>query len=144
MVITEGSIGSGIGATLGDGTDTFIQVISIGIAGQMIDIIDISSSGSASAFKEFLPGLVDAGYIIVVLRYGETLGDAADTAYALLDTTFQSRTTADTWTITFPGGATWAATGFIQKLGMSTHYRGGTQIQVRIKITGIPSYSEAS
>ena len=144
MAIIAGSLGSGIGATLSDGTDNFTQIISIGIAGQMIDITDISSSGSTSAFKEFLPGLADAGYIVCVLRYGETLGDAADPAYNLLDITYRSRTVADTWTITFPGGATWACRGFLQKLGAAMHYRNGMQQQGRIKLTGVPTFTEAS
>ena len=141
MAIT--GLGSGVGATLGDGSATYAQILTIAVAGQTCDVTDISSSGSASQFAEFLPGLLNAGSISCVLRYSSTLGTAADGSQTTLSAEYQSRAIA-TWTITIPGGATWACTGFITRLGIATHYEGGTQQQVVIKCTGIPTFTAAA
>ena len=141
MAIT--GLGSGVGATLGDGVSTYSQVISIGVGGHMIDIVDISSSGSASQCMEFLPGLINPGSIVVMLRYGGTGGNTADGSYTTLSASILARTIA-TWTLTFPGGATWACSGFISKLGIATHYRGGSTIPVTIKCTGLPTFTAAA
>ena len=142
-------LGSGVGATLAhDGTysDTYAQVLTIAVAGMTCDVTDISSAGSASQFMEFLPGLLNAGSITLVLRYGTTLGTAAETETATLQNTYRTRQ-IDTWTLTIPGGAaggTWACTGFIQRVGMAVNYRGGVQQPVVIKLTGIPTWTAAS
>lgn len=141
MAIT--GLGSGVGATLSDGATTYSQVISVGTGDQSCDITDISSSGSTDQFSEFLPGLLDAGTVSVVLRYGSTKGITADTSHAALNTTFQARE-IDEWTITLPGGATWECDAFIVRLGAQVHYRGGVQQQVVLKCTGKPTFTEAS
>jgi hypothetical protein len=136
-------LGSGVGATLGDGATTYAQVLRVAVSGQDCDATDISSSGSADQFSEFLPGLLDAGHITCTLRYGSTKGIAADGTQTTLNATFQARE-IDTWTITIPGGATWACSGFIVRLGIAVQYKGGTQQQVVIKCTGKPTFTAAS
>ena len=136
-------LGSGVGATLSDGTNEYAQVLRVASGERSCDITDISSSGSPDQFMEFLPGLLDAGYITCVLRYGSTKGIAADGTQTTLSATYQARE-IDTWTITIPGGATWECSGFIAKLGIATEYRGGTQQQVVIKCTGKPTFTAAS
>jgi len=140
-------LGSGIGAKLsysGDGTlnDT-VQVLSLAVAGQTCGITDISSSGSADGVKEFLPGLLDAGSITMVLRYGSTVGTAADDTFDELQTLLEAREIG-TWTVTIPGTATWECTGFLTRIGIAVHYRGGVQQQVIVKLTGNPTFTKAS
>lgn len=139
-------LGSGIGAKLFDGTTTYSDILSIGLSGGTTGITDISSASSASQCSEFLPGLIDAGYFTCVLRFGTTLGTAAETEVATLETTFLARE-IDTWVLTVPGGVsggTWTCTGYIVKLGQAVHYKGGVQIQVVIRLTGIPAWVVAS
>ncbi len=135
-------LGSGIGATLGDGTDTYTTVLSLAASGQTCSATDISHSGSTSECAEFLPGLVDAGSITCVLRYGSTAGTAADADMTTLSATFLARE-IDTWTLTVPGDSTWAVSGFISRLSQSVHFKGGSQIQIVIKCTGLPAYTAA-
>lgn len=138
-------LGTGIGATLYDGTTTYSDILSVSLAGMTCGSTDISSAGSASQCSEFLPALIDAGYLTCVLRYGAS-GAGAETEVGTLKTTFLARE-VDTWTITFPGGATggtWVCSGFIAKLGQPLHYKNGVQIQVVIKLTGIPAWTVAA
>ena len=138
-----GGLGSGIGAKLSDGTTDYETVLSLSSSGQGCSSTDISHSGSDKECAEFLPGLIDAGSIICVLRYGSTAGTVANGDFTTLSATFLARE-IDTWTLTIPGDATWVATGFISRLGQSVHYKGGTQIQIVIKCTGLPAYTAAS
>ena len=134
--------GSGVGATLGDGTTTYENIISVALSGITCGVTDISSSGSDDQYSEFLPDLIDAGFLTCVLRY-QLLGSAAEVETATLNATFIDRE-IDTWTLTLPGGSTWACSGYIVKVGQAVQYKGGVQQQVVIKLTGIPSWSAAS
>ena len=136
-------LGSGIGASLGDGTTTYTSVLTLAANGQLCHVTDISNSGSASECAEFLPGLIDAGSITCVLRFGSTIGTAADADMTTLSATFLARE-IDTWTLTVPGTSTWVVKGFISRLGQNVHFKGGSQIQIVIKCTGLPAYTPAS
>ena len=140
-------LGTGVGVTLSDGVnDAYADVLSISLSGMNCGSTDISSASSASQFRESLPGLIDAGYLTCVLRYGTTLGTAADAETEDLSDLHANRTVS-TWTLTIPGGesgGTWVCSGFIAKLGQAVHYKGGVQIQVVIKLTGIPAWTVAS
>jgi len=143
-------LGSGVGATFdyttdgGSGTLTeAVQVLHIAVAGETCDVTDISSAGSADAFSEYLPGLVDAGSITVVLRYGSTAGTAADDTFDELQTLFELREIG-TYKITIPGTATWECKGFMTRLGIAVHYKGGVQQQVTVKCTAAPTFTKAS
>ncbi len=144
-------LGSGIGATFdytlvagGSGVLTeAVQVLSMAVAGQTCGVTDISSSGSTAALSEFLPGLLDAGSITVVLRYGSTVGTAADDTFDELQTLFELREIG-TYKVTIPGTATWECTGFMTRLGIAVHYKGGVQQQVVVKLTGNPTFTKAT
>ena len=135
--------GSGVGATLGDGSVTYAEVLSIGLSGINISVTDLSSAGSADQCADFLPGLIDAGFLTCTLRFGTILGTSAETDVAALSVLAFARTIS-TWTLTIPGTSTWACTGFIHKLGNAVHYKGGVQTQIIIKLTGLPAWSGAT
>jgi hypothetical protein len=80
-----------------------------------------------------------------VLRYGAS-GAGVETEVGTLKTTFLARE-VDDWTLTIPGGTaggTWVCKGYITKLGQAVHYINGVQIQVVIKLTGVPDWTGAS
>lgn len=141
--MTISGLGSGIGATLSDGTTVYTSVLRLANGGQKCDETDISSSGSDSQCAEWLPGLLDAGSIICVLRFGSTAGTAANGDMTTLSATYLARE-IDTWTMTVPGASTWIVKGFISRLGQSVHFKGGSQIQIVIKCTGLPGYTAPS
>lgn len=136
-------LGSGIGATLHDGSTTYEDVISASLSGMSCGSTDISSSSSAGQCSESLPSLIDAGYLTCVLRYGTTLGAAGETETAALSTLHLARTITE-WTLTIPGDSTWVCKGFIAKLGNAINYKGGVQQQVVVKLTGIPAWTAAT
>jgi len=144
-------LGSGVGARFdytklegGAGELTgAVQVLRIAVEGETCDVTDISSAGSTDAFSEFLPGLVDPGSITVTLRYGSTVGTAADNTFDELQTLFELREIG-TYKITIPGTATWECLGFMTRLGIAVHYKGGVQQQVTVKCTGAPTFTPAS
>ena len=146
-------LGSGIGAKLAHtvispSTTTIsdvIQVLSVAVSGQTCDVTDISSSGSTSQFSEFLPGLKDAGSITLTVRYGSSLGVAAEDTFDELQTLFNSREIG-IFEILIPGTATsgWKCNGFITRLGIALHYKGGVQQQIVIKCTGVPTFTKAT
>ena len=144
-------LGSGIGATfdytlVGTGSGTLTeatQILTIAVAGETCGVTDISSSGSTASFAEFLPGLVDVGSITVTLRYGSTVGTAADNTIDELQTLFELREIG-TYKVTIPGTATWECTGFMTRLGIAVHYKGGVQQQVTVKLTGSPTFTKAA
>lgn len=145
-------LGSGVGVKLehtavNPETTSFsdiVEVLTISVAGQTCGVTDISSAGSPDEYREFLPNLLDAGSISMTIRYGSTLGVAAEDTYDELQTLFDTREIG-IFKITIPGTASssWACKAFIQRLGMQVHYTGGVQCQVVIKCTGKPTFTEA-
>lgn len=141
--MTIAGLGSGMKATISDGTNTYSPIISIGSAGGTTSVTDLGSASSPSECADFLPGIIDAGFFTFVLRMGSTLGAAADANLTTLHAFWLARTVS-TWTLTIPGDATIAVTGFIVHVGVRGHYKGGVQTTVRVKCSGIPAYTAAS
>ncbi len=138
-------LGTGIGVTISDGSKTYSNVLSVQVSGVTCGITDISSASSASQCSEFLPALIDAGFLICVLRYGAS-GAGAETEVDALEVLLLARTVS-TWTLTIPGGAsggTWVASGFIVKLGQAVQYKNGVQVQFVVKLTGVPAWTVAA
>ena len=151
--MTISGLGSGIGVTLkhtviSPSTTTFttiVQILAIGVQGQRCSEINISSAGSTNQYEEFLPGLLNAGRINLVIRYGSSLGVSADDTYDELQTLFDTREIG-TFEIMLPGTATssWKCSAFITQLGIAVHYRNGVQMTMQIKCTGKPTFTEAA
>ena len=92
----------GHGTTLAGGTTgTIGNIISVSGPDQTRDAIDISTMDSTNKWREFIPGMIDAGEVTFDINYdGSAAGNANVLAGALDDA-------AETWTITFPDTSTW-------------------------------------
>ncbi len=106
-----------------------------------VDSVEVTTHDSADNYKEFIPGLIDAGEVSIEGNF-----DYTDTAgqHALL-TDANSRTSR-TGVITFPSstGATWTFTGFATNVKIGDASTDGViPFSATIKITGKPTFAVA-
>ncbi len=134
----------GHGTTLTGGTAGLIgNIISMSGPNQTRDSIDISTMDSANKWREFIPGMLDAGEMTFEINYdGVSEQTANDLNTALADAT------PETWTIVFAGSAAtygqWACSGFVTALGFGSPFDDKLTQSVTIKFTGEPTYTDAS
>ena len=118
----------GHGTTLAIGGSAVGQIISISGPNMTRDSIEITNMGSTNKWREFIPGMLDAGECTADVVYD---GTAVATFLAA-----QLTQTAQTITVTFPDTGTWAASGFMTSLGHSIPYDDKISQSVGIKFTG--------
>lgn len=96
-----------------------------------VDEVDASSFDSASATKEFIPGLVDSGEVNVQLMFRP-----GQTDYDGLGTAFRART-VQAWTIDHPLTTNKATfQGWIKSLGAAIPHDDKMTARFSVKITG--------
>jgi len=118
------------------GTSVIGEISKISLPELGVTDIDVSSMDSASNFMEFIGGSVDPGVIDIELNYDD------DVDYALLSAVGDVN---ETWTITFPDGATWATSGYINKLGGGSSGPNEKITRVAsIKCSGVPTQVTAA
>jgi predicted secreted protein len=141
--MSDGFHGHGAVLTVNDATNTTTvgNIISIGGPSQARDPIDISTVDSASKFREFVPGMLDAGEVTMEINYDGTAAGTADKLNTL------KTATAMTWTVTIDDAATtaqtnssWACAGFVTALGHAIPFDDKVTQSVTIKCTGLPTY----
>lgn len=133
------------------------NVISITGPNQSRDSIDISSMDSPNNFKEYIPGLLDAGEITVDINYdGSDGGDAAvlggtNAATGLLKNTNPAMMatigffdgTNETGKTNVTNHSFWQANGFITALGHQIPFDTKITQPVTIKLTGTGSFIDS-
>lgn len=107
-----------------------------------VDSVDVTTHESADSFKEYLPGLLDAGDVTLegFFDYTDTTGQQAmlTDAYAR---------TSRTGVITFPSatGTTWTFTGFITNIKIGdAPVDNAIPFEATIKVTGKPTLAVAA
>ena len=129
----------GHGTTIGIATHTQVgNVISISGPDQTRDAIDISTMDSSNKWREFIPGMIDAGEVTFDVNYDGSASGEANFLEAAITST------AATWTITFPDTSTWACSGFITSLGHAIPFDDKITQPVGIKFTGQPTYTDVA
>ena len=134
--MSDGTLGistSLAGATAG----TIGNIISITLPNQTRDSVETTTMGSTSNFREFIPGLLNAGEISVELNYDGSASGNADSLQTALETV------AEVWTIKFPDDSTFVCSGFITSLGGASPMDDKITQSVTIKLTGKPTFTEA-
>jgi predicted secreted protein len=123
----------GHGSTLAIGGTAVGQIMNINGPNESRDSIDISNMGSSAKWREFLPGMLDAGECTIDMVY-----DGSTNAQLVA---VQATQTAQTITVTFPDAtnATWTASGFITSLGHTIPYDDKITQSVGFKFTGARS-----
>ncbi len=126
---------SGFGSTLSGSTSGSIaQILSVSMPSQEVDDLDITTMASNNGFKEYTPGLKDAGEITLQLLYEKANCNTID---GLLGGT------AEVWTITLPDGSTWACSGYFKSLGGESPHGAEITQSATIKLTGAPTFTAA-
>jgi len=123
---------------------TIGNVTTITGPGQARDPIDISTMDSTSKFREFIPGMSDAGEITCELNYD---GSAAGTANELLKGTYcgmMSTVTDLDWTITLPDTSKYSCNGFVTGLGHAIPFDDKVTQSLTIKLSGVPTYTDVA
>ena len=141
--MSEGMIGHGTVLTANDGTNTTTigNIISITGPDQMRDSVDTSTMNSTEKWKEFLPGMLDAGEITFDVNYEsethaselQTLltGDPVTFKIEFPDETNTSQTTKSSF----------ECEGFFTALGFAIPLDDKITQSVTIKLTGKPTYT---
>lgn len=127
----------GYGTTLaGATTSTVGEILNITVGDITVDPTEVSNMDSPDAYKEFIAGMLDAGEITFAMNYNKA-------STAALKTAADSRT-SEVWTVTFPDGSTWVATGFVSNLSNASPHDDKISGDCTIKISGKPVFTAAA
>ncbi len=124
--------------TIADSTGTIASVDSIGDISISADEIEDTVYGTGT-FKTFVQGLKDGGTVDLTLNY-----DSTDTQHKGLVTSFESGS-SDTYTITFPDGATFKFSAFVSGVSLASPKDEKIQRTFTLRLDGktAPAFSEA-
>lgn len=111
---------------------------SIGEIGVESEEIDTTTLDSPDGYKEFEPGLKDAGEVALA-------GDIKSEATVEKMLALAESQSMEAWVVTYPSGATWAFSGFIKsfKDGEKTA-DGKASYTASIRISGKPIYTKSA
>lgn len=107
----------------------------IGVESEEIDATDLDSPDN---YKEFIAGSKDAGEVALA-------GNIKDESNIEKMLALAESQSMETWTVTYPSGATWVFTGFVKsfKDGEKTP-DGLATFSATIRISGKPVYTKAT
>ena len=132
----------GFGATLTWNSQTVAGLTAINGIEINTDMLDVTTHQSANYYKEFIPGLIEAGDVVIEGQF-----DYTDTTGQQALLTDQNSRTSRTGVITFPAatGATWTFTAYVKstKLGDNV-IDGKIPFTATLKITGKPTFAVAT
>ena len=140
--MSDGSYGHG--ATLSIGGTTIGNIMTISGPNQSKDPIEISTMDSTLKFREFIPGMLDAGEITMEVNYDGVSGATANDLNNFL------RSTATNLTIAINFGETTAAItnsrfngiGMVTALGHAVPFDDKITQPITCKLTGVPTYTD--
>lgn len=136
---SEAAIGYGSTLASGDGGDPEVftdwgELVAINGPEQTRDMHDATHMASPNRYREFVPGLIDAGQVDAELRF--IPGGATE---ALIKTMLQA-TTASNFTITTPNNEDYLFTGFVISRGQAIPLDDLMMMPVSIKVSGRPAF----
>ena len=126
-----GYFAGGVVLTLGTAIAELTNITGPGIK---LDLIDVTSHSSASRFREFVPGLADAGEF----KLEGNFTDSADANILLALLTNRSLTSGATIVFPNPEGSTWTFDCYVVGYEGSEPYDGKLAFTATLKVTGIP------
>ena len=144
IIMSDGTIG--INTTLAYGTDTSTTVTlignisSLGGPNQTRTSIDKSTFDSSDNYKEFMPGMIDAGEITAEFNYDGSAAGTANNLNTLLQDTSTSATKI--WTVTCPDTSKWQGSGFISALSPTIPMDDKITQSLTIKLTGKTTFTD--
>ncbi len=128
----------GHGATLSIGGTTIANIISITGPNQTRDAIDFSTMDSTSKFREFLPGMLDAGEATFELNYDGSAGGTANDLNTIMTNP------AAECIITFPDTSDITVSGFATALSFGDPFDDKVTQSLTLKFTGVPVFTDVA
>jgi predicted secreted protein len=119
---------------------TIGNITTIGGPSQARDPIEISTMDSTTKFREFIPGMLDAGEITCDINYD---GAASGTGNNL-NTLYLSTATDLEWVITFADTSSYHCVGFITALGHAIPFDDKVTQSVSVKLSGVPTFTDVA
>lgn len=99
------------------------------------DVIDTTNHDNVDRHKEFIIGLREGGDI-----KGKIFFDPADATQTALITALQAGT-LDTYTVTYPAGGGWTATGVLTQFDTKAKVKDALEADITIKVSGKPVFA---
>ena len=130
----------GHGADFSIGGTVIGNIIRISGPSYARDPIDISTMDSANKFREFIPGMIDAGEITMDLNFE---GASTGGSHTLIDQ-ITAATAEMKIELNDAGGtqkSTWACNGFITAIGQEIPFEDKVVQSVTVKLTGTPTFT---
>jgi predicted secreted protein len=126
---------SGYGTTISGATFGVVGFVRrLSIPGLDATVIDASHMASPDKWKQKVAGMKDARQMQLEVIYEESqMGDLLD---ALGDDN-------EDWTVTFPDGATFTCSGFIQSLGQQVPMDDMIMQSINIELSGKPTFLDS-
>jgi predicted secreted protein len=129
----------GHGAVLTIGGTTFGNVIEVRGPDQTRGLIEISTMDSTGKYREYIPGMVDTGELAVDCNYtgtaahhGKLQGLLTNTATQTITLTMNDHTSTD---------SKFSSAGFVVGLGRRVPFDDKITQEVRIKLSGSPTFT---
>lgn len=127
---------SGFGTTIsGAVTGALAEITSVGLSGQDVTDIDVSSMDSPEGWMEFIAGMKNAGEAQMNLLYSGANMEAILEALG---------GTNEVWTITLPDTSTFVCSGYLKALGSQIPMNDKISQTCSLKLSGAPTFSAAS
>lgn len=121
----------GYGTTVDLNSVAVAELLSVSGPSMAGETIDVTHMESTDAFREKIPGLVDAGQIELEVQYTKTQTAAIHALW---------RTTVPV-VVTFPDGSTFTCSGHLTALGTETPLEDKITQTISIDITGKPVFT---
>jgi predicted secreted protein len=126
----------GHGTTLSGATTGSIgQILSVGLPDQSVDDLDVTTMASTNKWREFIPGLKDAGSMTLQLLYEKANYNTVQGALGAAP---------EEWTITLPDGSTFVCSGYIKSSGGDSPHEDKITQSVTLKLSGEPTFTAAA
>lgn len=114
------------------------SLTSIGEVGAEISEVDITTLDSPDGAKEFMPGDIDAGECAIA----GYIKKAADEQTVVKMMSLIKSASTESWTVTFPSGATWEFNAFIKSFKTTEETVDGLiGFSGSLRISGLPVYN---
>ncbi len=141
-----------LGGTVATNCTAVGNIISIGGPEMSRDSLEISTMESAGKFREFIPGLLDAGEVTMEVNYDGTAAGTANFLQGRLTATLvpvPTNPTSQTLVVlrfydhaTAASRSNWVCPGLVTGLGHAIPFDDKVTQSVTVKLTGQPTYTD--
>ncbi len=123
----------------GASSGTIGSITSITLPSRTVAAIKVTDLDATNKWETYIPGMRDAGELSLELNFDGSASGNSDALNTALTAAVQ------VWTITFPDGSTFAASGFITSLGGGSANNDDKITEtVTLKFTAAPTFTDVA